>query len=90
MIYRFPVGRLSCAVISDGQLAPPWAPPLAAFFTPDSGVPNQELRDAVAAEGHDRTTLSCGYNCLLVETPGRAGSHRHRARRTLSWLRPLD
>ena len=69
MIYRFPVGRLSCAVISDGQLAPPWAPPLAAFFTPDSGVPGHELRDAVAAEGHDRTTLSCGYNCLLVETP---------------------
>lgn len=68
MIYRFPVGRLSCAVISDGQLAPPWEPPLAEFFTPDSGVPSQELRDAVAVEGHGRTTLSCGYNCLLVET----------------------
>lgn len=34
MIYRFPVGRLSCAVVSDGQLAPPWAPPLAAFLLP--------------------------------------------------------
>jgi hypothetical protein len=32
-------------------------------------VPSRELRDAVAAEGHGRTTLSCGYNCLLVETP---------------------
>jgi glyoxylase-like metal-dependent hydrolase (beta-lactamase superfamily II) len=69
MIYRFSVGRLSCAVISDGQLAPPWEPPLAAFFTPDSGVPSRELRDAVTAEAHGRTTLSCGYNCLLVETP---------------------
>jgi len=69
MIYRFPVGRLSCAVVSDGQMAPPWEPPLAAFFTPDSGVPSHQLRDAVAAEGRGRTTLSCGYNCLLVETP---------------------
>ena len=69
MIYRFPVGRLSCAVVSDGQLAPPWAPPLAAFFTPDSGVPSQELQIAAATEGYGRTTLSCGYNCLLVETP---------------------
>jgi glyoxylase-like metal-dependent hydrolase (beta-lactamase superfamily II) len=69
VIYRFSVGRLSCAVISDGQPEPPWEPPLESFFTPDSGVPDQELRDAVAAEGQGRTTLTCGYNCLLVETP---------------------
>lgn len=37
MIYRLSVGRLSCAVISDGQLEPPWEPPLEAFFTADSG-----------------------------------------------------
>jgi glyoxylase-like metal-dependent hydrolase (beta-lactamase superfamily II) len=69
MICRLSVGRLTCAVISDGQLEPPWEPPLEAFFTPDSGVPDQELRGAVAAEGQGRTTLTCGYNCLLVETP---------------------
>jgi glyoxylase-like metal-dependent hydrolase (beta-lactamase superfamily II) len=69
VIYRFPVGRLNCAVISDGQMEPPWEPPLGAFFTPDSGVPGGELRDALATEGQDRTTLACGYNCLLVETP---------------------
>ena len=69
MIYRFAVGRLSCAVISDGQPEPPLEPPLESFFTPDSGVPDQELRDATAAEGHGRSTLTCGYNCLLVETP---------------------
>ncbi len=68
MIYRFQVGRLRCAVLSDGQPEPPWEPPLAAFFTPGSGVPAQELGAALAAEGAGRTTLSCGYNCLLVET----------------------
>jgi glyoxylase-like metal-dependent hydrolase (beta-lactamase superfamily II) len=68
VIYRFSVGRLSCAVISDGQPEPPWEPPLGSFFTPDSGVPDQELRAAVAAEGQGRATLTCGYNCLLVET----------------------
>jgi hypothetical protein len=31
VIYRFAVGRLSCAVISDGQMTPPWEPPLAAL-----------------------------------------------------------
>jgi hypothetical protein len=56
-------------VVSDGQMEPPLAPPLGAFFTPGSGVPDRELRDAVAAEGLGRTTLNCGYNCLLVETP---------------------
>jgi glyoxylase-like metal-dependent hydrolase (beta-lactamase superfamily II) len=69
VIYRFPVGRLNCAVVSDGQMEPPWEPPLAAFFTPDSGVPDHELREALAAEGQDRTTKAGGYNCLLVATP---------------------
>ncbi len=69
MYHRFAVGRLSCAVVSDGQMAPPWEPPVAAFFTPDAGVPEAELRDALAAEGRGRTTLACGYNCVLVETP---------------------
>ena len=36
-------------------------------------MPEQELREAVAAEGQGRTMVKCGYNCLLVETPdGRA------------------
>jgi hypothetical protein len=34
VIYRFPVGQLSCAVVSDGQTEPPLAPPLEEFFTP--------------------------------------------------------
>jgi len=73
MIYRLAVGRLNCAVISDGQMEPPWEPRLEDFFTPGSGVPDHELRAAVAAEGRDRTALACGYNCLLVETQeGRA------------------
>lgn len=69
MICRFQVGQLSCAVVSDGQPAPPWEPPLASFFTPDCGVPSQQLRAALAAEESGRTTATCGYNCLLVETP---------------------
>ncbi|WP_067181751.1 MBL fold metallo-hydrolase [Microtetraspora niveoalba] len=68
-VHRFTVGDLSCAVVSDGQLDPPWDPPLADFFSPASGVPEQELRDAVAEEGQGRATLTCGYNCLCVETP---------------------
>ena len=68
MIHRFPVGRLPCTVVSDGQPEPPWEPPLESFFTPGSGVPAAELADAVAAEGTNRTTLTGGYNCLLVET----------------------
>lgn len=68
MIYRFTVGRLSCAVISDGQMSPPWEPPLATFFTPAAGVADDELRAALAAEGRSRTTVSCGYNCVLVQT----------------------
>jgi glyoxylase-like metal-dependent hydrolase (beta-lactamase superfamily II) len=55
--------------VSDGQMEPPWEPPAAEFFTPDAGVPEAELRDALAAEGQDRTTLACGYNCVLVESP---------------------
>jgi glyoxylase-like metal-dependent hydrolase (beta-lactamase superfamily II) len=68
VIYRFTVGRLSCAVISDGQMMPPWEPPLAAFFTPAAGVPDHELHAALAAEGRLKTTVSCGYNCVLVQT----------------------
>ena len=70
MIYWFTVGRLSCAVISDGQMTPPLEPPLAEFFAPAAGVPDRELRAALAAEGRSRTTLSCGYNCVLVQTSG--------------------
>jgi glyoxylase-like metal-dependent hydrolase (beta-lactamase superfamily II) len=69
VIYRFTVGRMSCAVVSDGQMAPPWEPPLAAFFTPAAGVPAAELQHALAAEGRGRTTVASGYNCVLVETP---------------------
>jgi glyoxylase-like metal-dependent hydrolase (beta-lactamase superfamily II) len=68
VIYRFAVGRLRCTVISDGQMTPPWEPPLAAFFTPAAGVPDHELRAALAAEGRLTSTVSCGYNCVLVET----------------------
>jgi glyoxylase-like metal-dependent hydrolase (beta-lactamase superfamily II) len=67
MIFQFTVGRLRCAVVSDGQMQPPLEPPLAAFFTPEAGVPVTELEAAAAAVG--RTSLSCGYNCLLIETP---------------------
>jgi glyoxylase-like metal-dependent hydrolase (beta-lactamase superfamily II) len=69
LIHRFSIGRLNCTVVSDGQPEPPWEPPLDSFFTPDSGVPGAELAAAVAAEGVARTTLTCGYNCPLVETP---------------------
>lgn len=68
MIHRFSVGQLPCTVVSDGQPEPPWEPPLESFFTPGSGVPAAELADAVAGEGTNRTTLTGGYNCLLVET----------------------
>jgi len=58
VIYRFAVGRLSCAVVSDGQMEPPLAPPLEAFFTPGTGVPEGELRAAVAVSraGPGRTS----------------------------------
>lgn len=83
MIYRFPVGRLDCAVVSDGQMEPPWEPPLSAFFTPGSGVPGQDLSDALAAEGDERTTLACGYNCLHGDvyawSPIQASTHPARA-----------
>lgn len=68
MIHRFEVGRLRCAVISDGQPEPPFEPPISAFFSTESGVPERELAAAVAAEQTGRTTLTCGYNCLIVET----------------------
>ncbi len=69
MICRFPVGRLECAVVSDGQTEPPPEPALSALFTTGSGVPDVELAAAIAVEGGHRTTLTCGYNCLLIRTP---------------------
>jgi glyoxylase-like metal-dependent hydrolase (beta-lactamase superfamily II) len=68
VLHRFTVGSLSCAVVSDGQMAPPWEPPLEAFFTPEAAVPDGELRAALTAEGRRKTTISCGYNCVLVRT----------------------
>jgi glyoxylase-like metal-dependent hydrolase (beta-lactamase superfamily II) len=56
-------------VISDGQPEPPWEPPLDSFFTPEAGVPAAELGRAMAADALGRTTLTCGYNCLLAQTP---------------------
>ncbi|MFF0345218.1 MBL fold metallo-hydrolase [Kribbella sp. NPDC004875] len=67
MLYEFSVGQLACVVVSDGQPAPPFEPPLEQFFTPDSGVPADALRAAAVRE--DRSTLTCGYNCLFVSTP---------------------
>ena len=75
MIYRFTVGRLGCAVVSDGQMEPPPAPLVEAFFTPATGTPERELRAALAAEGQDRTLLRCGYNCLLVRGRPHPGPH---------------
>lgn len=68
MIYRFTVGGIECAVVSDGQMAPPLEPPVSAFFTPEAGVPSAELHEALAAEGQERTSIACGYNCLLATT----------------------
>jgi glyoxylase-like metal-dependent hydrolase (beta-lactamase superfamily II) len=68
VIYRFNVGRLECAVVSDGQMEPPWEPPLAEFFTPAAGVAATELQEAMSAAGRSRITIACGYNCLLVRT----------------------
>lgn len=68
MIRRIQVGGLACAVISDGQPVSPWEPQFGMFFTPETGVPESELASAVADEGQGRTTLTCGYNCLCVET----------------------
>jgi glyoxylase-like metal-dependent hydrolase (beta-lactamase superfamily II) len=65
MFFRFSVGALDCVVVSDGQPEPPWEPALEDFFTPDSGVPGDVLRDACGG----RSTLTCGYNCLFVKTP---------------------
>ncbi|MEV5965483.1 MBL fold metallo-hydrolase [Kribbella sp. NPDC051952] len=66
MIYRFSVGRLECVVVSDGQPQPPWEPPLDQYFTPEAGVPEDELQAAATDEG--RSTLTCGYNCLFIKT----------------------
>ncbi|MET9314612.1 MBL fold metallo-hydrolase [Kribbella sp. NPDC003505] len=65
MIYQFSVGRLECVVVSDGQPGPPFEPSLGDFYTPESGVPADVLRDACRG----RSTLTCGYNCLFVGTP---------------------
>ncbi|MGW7686616.1 MBL fold metallo-hydrolase [Kribbella sp. NPDC054772] len=67
MFFQFSVGQLDCVVVSDGQPAPPFEPPLEQFFTPDSGVPSADL-DRAAARA-DRSTLTCGYNCLFIGTP---------------------
>lgn len=64
MFYQFSVGRLECAVVSDGQPGPPFEPALHDFFTPGSGVPDGVLRAA-----SERSTLTCGYNCVFVSTP---------------------
>lgn len=65
MIYQLSVGQLECVVVSDGQPGPPFEPALGDFFTPDAGVPADVLQDAC----RDRSTLTCGYNCLFVSTP---------------------
>lgn len=64
--YHFRIGDLDCTVVSDGQPLPPLEPPLDSFFTPASGVPAAELASAAADAG--RTSLTCGYNCLVVRT----------------------
>jgi hypothetical protein len=69
MIHRFSVGRLMCAVISDGQPEPPFEPRLDSFFTPEGGVPAAELSRELAGDPSQRTTLTCGYNCLVAQTP---------------------
>src|SRR6185437_7304384 len=56
------------AVVSDGQMEPPWEPPLAEFFTPAAGVAATELQEAMSAAGRSRITIACGYNCVLVQT----------------------
>ncbi|GAA1611131.1 MBL fold metallo-hydrolase [Kribbella karoonensis] len=56
MFFRFAVGALECVVVSDGQPEPPWEPARADFF-PD------------APPDPERSTLTCGYNCLFVSTP---------------------
>jgi glyoxylase-like metal-dependent hydrolase (beta-lactamase superfamily II) len=90
VIYWFTVGRLSCAVISDGQMTPPWEPPLAAFFTPATGVPDHELRAALAGEGRHKTTVSCGYNCVLVQTSGHAVIDTGLGARFLGYGPPIE
>lgn len=57
--HRFAVGELACTVISDGRLEFP----LADFFSPENGAPQEEL------DRTGRTEVTCGYNCLCVATP---------------------
>jgi glyoxylase-like metal-dependent hydrolase (beta-lactamase superfamily II) len=47
-----PVGSLRCAVVSDGQMRPSLEPPLAAFFTPEAGVPAADLAAVVFTHLH--------------------------------------
>jgi glyoxylase-like metal-dependent hydrolase (beta-lactamase superfamily II) len=68
LIRPFSIGRLECLIISDGQPEPPFEPRLEDFFTPESGVAEQELQGAATREGNGRTALTLGYNCLLVNS----------------------
>ncbi|NUR87054.1 MAG: hypothetical protein HOY71_23480, partial [Nonomuraea sp.] len=61
-IRRFSVGALDCVLIGDGETESP----LGDFFGPDTGAPEEALRQAADESG--RTTLTCGYTCLCVET----------------------
>jgi glyoxylase-like metal-dependent hydrolase (beta-lactamase superfamily II) len=67
LIRRFSVGRIDCVIVSDGQPEPPFEPQLAEFFAPESGVPIDELREVATLEGNARTTLTLGYNSLLID-----------------------
>src|SRR5215469_5257946 len=49
-------------------MEPPFEPPVASLFNPATGVTQDELNAALAAEGLHRTTASAAYNCVLVET----------------------
>ncbi len=68
MIHSFQIGNFRCSVVSDGQMRPPWEPPWAEFFGPDTGVSDAALAAALAEEEAPRDGLALGYNCLLVET----------------------
>lgn len=68
MFHSLQVGNFRCVVLSDGQMRPPWEPAWEVFFGPETGVPDDELREALQKEGEHREGLSLGYNCLYVET----------------------
>jgi hypothetical protein len=87
VIYQFQVGRLSCAVVSDGQMEPPLAPPLEAFFTPGTGVPERDVREAcrhrLLGRAADENLLVHAYHMPFPRT-GRVERHRS----TFGW-RPV-